>query len=94
MGAQLVAANNKKRKCTAYFKLYLRGAAYLRARARVCTFDFEMIYREWISNNSNAFDDSSRPLPLFSFCQIAMKKKKQEKRGRPRSLVRYYRAWQ
>lgn len=35
MGTQVVAANDKKRKRTAYFKLYLRGAAYLRARARV-----------------------------------------------------------
>lgn len=65
--ARSSAANNKKRKRTAYFKLYLRGVAYLRVCVR---FDFEMIYREWVSNNSNAPDDSSRPLPLFSFRQI------------------------
>lgn len=47
----------------------------IRARERA-HFNFEMIYREWISNNSSAFDDSSRPFPLFNFRQIGHDGKK------------------
>lgn len=62
----------------------------LRICASECAhFDFVMIYREWISNNSSALDDSSRPLPLFSFRQIGHDgKKKTPEKKRPAAFAR------
>jgi len=90
-GTQLIAANNKKRENAPRISSYIYGEPRIFARAHVY-FDFEMIYREWISNNLNA-SELFFSLPLFSFRQIDDGKKNRKKRPPARSLVRYYRAW-
>jgi len=82
MGTQLIAANNKKRENAPRISSYIYEEPRIFARAHVY-FDFEMIYREWISNNLNA-SELFFSLPLFSFRQIGDGKKKTEKRDRPR----------